>query len=153
MHQRKHKGFTLLELMITVAVITILATIAYPAYQDYVLRAKRADAKAGLLSLRQAQEKYRANCVQYADGIHSSTRTCVSGGDHDLVHGATSPDGNYNLSISNAGSTTYKLTATATGSQTADSDCKTLSIDQDGTKTSTNSSDADSTSTGNCWSK
>ncbi|NOR70086.1 MAG: prepilin-type N-terminal cleavage/methylation domain-containing protein [Methylomarinum sp.] len=148
----KDQGFTLLELMIVVAVIGILASIAYPSYQEYIYKGRRSDAKAGLLSAQLAQEKYRANCAQYASGMHASTRTCVAGsstaGDHDLIHSATSPDGNYNLSISGTSALAYTLTATYTGVQTGDTKCKTLSINQDGVKTATNSADAVSTV---CW--
>jgi len=58
----KHqKGFSLIELMIVVAVIGILAAVAYPAYQDYVIRSKRGDAMNALANVRIQQEKYRAN--------------------------------------------------------------------------------------------
>jgi len=146
--QFKDQGFTLIELMIVVAIIGILAGIAYPAYQDYITKGRRTDAKVALLSLQMAQEKYRANCAQYADALHASTRSCVAGGDHDLIHAAASPDGYYTLSIASGNATAYSVTATYTGIQTGDTDCKTLSIDQDGAKTATNSSDAASTV---CW--
>jgi len=150
--QSKNIGFTLIELMIVVAIIGILAGIAYPAYQDYITKGRRSDAKVALLSLQMAQEKYRANCAQYADGQHASTRSCVAGsttaGDHDLIYGTASPDGYYTLSIASGDATTYSVTATYTGIQTGDTACKTLSIDQDGVKTATNNSDAASTV---CW--
>jgi type IV pilus assembly protein PilE len=52
------RGFTLLELMIVVAVVGILASIAYPAYQDSVLKGRRAEARTALLELMQQQERY-----------------------------------------------------------------------------------------------
>ena len=54
---KRSRGFTLIELMITVAIVGILATIAYPSYQDYVRRAARADAQADLLELAQWMER------------------------------------------------------------------------------------------------
>jgi type IV pilus assembly protein PilE len=59
-------GFTLIELMIVVVIVGILATIALPAYQDYVRKSRRADALTKLLDTQMQQEKWRANNIQYA---------------------------------------------------------------------------------------
>jgi type IV pilus assembly protein PilE len=144
---KRPAGFTLIELMIVMAIIGILATIAYPSYTEYVIRAKRADGKAGLLNLQLAQEKYRANCPQYATGIHATTLTCVAGGTHNLVSGTSSPDGYYTLAITAGNSTSYTLTATPTFT---DAKCGTLGINTSltnpKTKTGTDSIE-------NCWDK
>ncbi len=144
MKHSRMTGFTLIELMIVVAIIGILASIAYPSYTEYVLRAKRGDAKAGLLSLQLAQEKYRANCKEYADVIGgtydcgTATYTMGSGS-------STSPDGYYNLSIVSADGSSYSLKADPIHT---DATCNNLFINQDGTKTEDGTSDATS-----CWSK
>lgn len=64
MNTRKHRGFTLIELMIVVAVIGILAAIAYPAYTDSVLKGRRAQGRTALAELLQQQERYMTqnNC-------------------------------------------------------------------------------------------
>ena len=145
---KRFSGFTLIELMIVVAIIGILAGIAYPAYTDYVLRANRADGKAGLLNLQLAQEKYRADCSQYADGIHATARTCASGGTHNLVSSTSSPNGKYTLAITAdtaTPATPYKLTATPTFT---DAKCNVLGINQAGTKTETGTD-----TVANCWGK
>lgn len=125
------KGFTLIELMIVVAIVGILASIAYPSYTAYVLRAKRGDAKAGLLSAQLAQEKWRANHTTY-------------GSITDIGVSNTSPDGYYAIAVFDNTASAY--TATATPNH-ADSYCTKLLIDQDGNKTATGSDSS------NCWKK
>lgn len=56
---KKHiRGFTLIELMIVVAIVGILASLAYPSYKDSILKGKRAEARAALADLMQQQERY-----------------------------------------------------------------------------------------------
>ena len=151
-----NKGFTLIELMIVVAIIGVLASIAYPSYQDYVLRAKRADAKAGLLNLQLAQEKYRANCIQYATDIHATTRSCVTG-THNLIGSTTSPDENYTLAMSSVDGSnvtvdynnSYVITATPIH---VDSDCLIFAMDEEG-KVLTGTFSSKAAADADCWNK
>lgn len=64
---RSRLGFTLIELMIVVAIVGILAAIAFPAYQNYVMRAERADARNALTEVQLRQERFRANNREYAE--------------------------------------------------------------------------------------
>lgn len=142
-------GFTLLELMIAIGVIAIIATFAYPSYQNSIYKARRSDGKAGLLGLQQAQELFRANCIEYADNIVAAgSGVCnIATAVFSVEYNSTSAGGYYNLSAEGS-VTTYTLTATHTGNQTEDTDCKTLSIDQEGNKTATDGSDNPSF---DCW--
>ena len=118
----KHqKGFSLIELMIVVAVIGILAAVAYPAYQDYVIRSKRGDAMNALAAVRIAQEKYRANNVSFTNSLA------------DLALTSDSPDGYWTVElVSTATFPTNAINfhAAATPKHT-DNECLVFMVDRD----------------------
>ena len=139
-------GFTLIELMIVVAIVGILAAIAYPSYTDSVRKGRRAEAITTLYGNQLAQEKWRATNATYG------TLTNVWGG----VTQVPAPPGTayYTLALTNNTATGYILTATATsaGGQNQDKaggvSCATLTIKQDGPDYGTGSPNQSA-----CWGK
>ena len=105
---KRNRGFTLVEVMIVVAIVGILFAIAYPSYQDYIVRSKRADAMGALMNAAQAMERYKVNNYDYNVGTTLSTVFATQ----VPVDGGTAY---YNLSITST-TTTYTITATPTGS-------------------------------------
>lgn len=131
------KGFSLIELMITIALIGILAAIAYPSYQDSILKSRRADAHGAIFAVQQAQERLRGDCKFYAQSIAASnacnasaalSTVWVNGLISDGGGNWTSPDGYYNVALSAASGNAYTITATAVGKQANDSTCPTITL-------------------------
>ena len=112
----RDRGFTLIELMIVVVVIGILASIAYPSYQNFVLRSHRADAQAEMMALAQAMERCYTRNNQYA-------ADCVS----------VPNSGRYGYTLSITEGTWYKIEAKPEGTQANDK-CKTMTIDSTGSR-------------------
>ena len=146
MFRQDHKdsGMTLIELMVTVAIVAILAAVAYPSYTSHIRKARRTEAKAALLQIQVAQEKYFLEKNAYSSALNSTNL--------GLGYSSASPKtsgGYYTLSYTvNSSATTFTATATATGTQTDDTNCKSFSINELGTKTSKNSRNTTST---DCW--
>lgn len=123
----RHKGFTLIELMIVVAIIGLLASIAIPAYQDYVKKGKAAEATSALADARVKMEQFFQDNRTYEDG----PCTTLAAGKY-FSYDCGAPD-----------ATTYTITATGLD----DMDNFEFTIDQDNAR----SSKYDGTVGGTCW--
>ena len=121
LHPFHRRGFTLIELMIVVAVIGILATIAYPSYQDYVRKARRIDAQGVMLDIQLQQEKYRVNHVSYGS----------------LTDLGSFPSDYYTFAISGNTASAYTITAPAKSgtSQASDTGCTSMAVNQASART------------------
>lgn len=137
---RRLTGFTLIELMITVAIIAILAAIAYPSYQEQVRKGRRADAMAQMVTLAQAYERYYTSNNTYV-GFWGTVPT-------DQRNSPTQGTAYYVLSAPEETRTSFRLRATrqAAGGQTNDR-CGELELTHAGTKTTVGATAA----ANECW--
>lgn len=116
----KQAGFSLVELMVVVAIVGILATIAVPSYRRYVLQTNRTDAVRALTLNAQILQR----C--YSQNFNFNLPACTG------PLAATSANNNYNLAVANLTNNTYTLTATPQGAQVADTTCASFTLDQTG---------------------
>ena len=130
-----HGGFTLIELMIVVAVVAILASIAVPSYQEQIRKSRRAQAKADLVEYAQLAERYFTVNNTYVGFTLPTSQS-------PREAGATA---RYNLPAPTTTATTFTLTANATGAQASDR-CGDLSITNTGQKGETGSASLEE-----CW--
>jgi type IV pilus assembly protein PilE len=137
--KRIRSGFTLVELLITFAIIGILASVAYPSYVSQVQKGRRADAMQGLAQVLQTQERWRSNNPSYA-----SNSLLTTPWPDGLGLSSTTTGSYYTLTIGDEPSgTAYTVSAVARASQAGDTGCTTLTVTIDkGTVTNTPAS---------CW--
>lgn len=129
MNRKRNQGFTLIELIVAMAIIGILLAIAIPSYQDYIRRASRSAAQSELLELAAIQEKIFLNSSAYATNV-TGAYTGTSAGGLGRTSGTTQ-DNKYTLSVTPSASTTYTLTATPVAGSSQASD-GTLSVNEAG---------------------
>src|SRR3990167_2671933 len=141
------EGFTLIELVITMAIISILASIAYPSYLDYITRLRRHDGQTALLELANQMEQYYANNNTY------KTATIATGNSSDIQSSNTTPEGWYRLIITEQSDTNYTLQATAINAQAKnDEPCQHLTFNSIGEKGPAKGSDESSKGAlSRCW--
>lgn len=149
---QKFTGFTLIELVIAVAIVGILASIALPSYLDTIREARRADGYDALLACASAQaRRYSTTSPQtYMDEANALVLGLCGADTSD--NNFYSKERHYQLTITNTNCLSnnqfwcFSVTATAIGSQAADTDCASLTVDYTGNKTHT-----PTTSTESCW--
>ena len=133
MRTRLQRGFTLIELMIVVAIVAILAAVALPAYQENIARGRRADAKAVLSEVAQWIE--RQYTLSNAYDLMGDRSTAISASTIPLKQSPKSGGKTYDIGFAAGEPTasTFKLVATPTGSMSTDK-CGALTLDHLGVK-------------------
>jgi type IV pilus assembly protein PilE len=145
------RGFTAIELMVVLVIVAILAGLSVPVYRDHLLRANRGEARAALLGLATAEEKFYLQCNSYTSVLDAVADTACSPA--SLKFSTTSERGYYILAVTAADPDGWTATATAiaTQRQNRDSRCRTFQLSSTGLKTARNSSNAANDL--ECWSK
>jgi type IV pilus assembly protein PilE len=141
---RSARGVTLIELMIAVAIVGILAAVAYPSYQAQVRRANRTEAKAELMEATQELEKCY---TRYGSYVPTAPGLCVA---YDRIAAGTRTSENGKYAITFAGAPTnnaYNLQATPQANRFNDPECGALQLNQSGQRNQTMTG----ATTARCW--
>jgi type IV pilus assembly protein PilE len=145
----RSRGFTLVELLVTMVIAAILAAIAIPAYSNYVRKARRVEARTAVLDIASLEERFFSTSNTYTNdptklGYVGTVNTAFNVG-----------SGYYNVLVSTTNATsstvlaTYAITATAILDQLKDTQCRTFQVTNDGTQTAADAASAVNTNT--CW--
>ncbi len=116
---RKVQGFTLIELMICLAIVGVLSSIAYPAFSSTVTSTRRTDALLALMKVQLLQERFRSEHPRYGELSQ-------------LGLGSTAPFRHYEIAVLNPSAHGYVVHASAIGSQQQDVRCRHLQLTVDG---------------------
>jgi type IV pilus assembly protein PilE len=144
---RRDSGVSLLELLVALALVGLLATLAYPSYRGVLLRAHRLEAIDALLGLATAQERFYVAHGRYADRLDDGSGSLEPG----LAVAAVTSGGHYRLAVTAPGGADFTATATvlAGSGQEADERCSLFSIRANGQRRARDRGGRDTT--GPCW--
>lgn len=144
---RKQQGFTLIEVMIVVAIVGILSAIAYPSYAEYVRRGHRADARAGLLQAQQWLERAATATGTYPTAAAFPTTLTWS----------TDPTKRYQISYVPSPDpgpfTGYTLTATRKAGPQSNDRCGNFTLTNTGTRGVATGTLGSGATVADCWNK
>jgi len=139
--QTSARGWTLAELLISLALMSVLAAVALPTYQQQQRQARRGDGQAALLQLQMDQARWRSTHERYADSVREL------GWAQDL-----SAQGHYQIMVTEATAEGYTAQATGLGSQSADRECASLRLRWQGGATAVFSAgDHPASDPASCW--
>lgn len=130
--KKKLRGFTLIELMVTVVIIGVLAAIAYPSYIEQVRKSRRADAKAALLAIAQTMERFYSENNTYLGAAANPSDTGIVP-DHAPI-GRPHADRTYDITFTQRSATGFTVQAARTGVQTSDTTCGNYTLTSTGVK-------------------
>lgn len=119
MTKHEQHGFTLIELLITIVIVGVLAAIAYPSYQNSVLKSNRTEGTRTMLETAQTLERCYTTSNTYVGCVPATIVT---------------DNGYYSIAVAAPTASTFTLTATPQGNQTKDGECGTLTLNQAGAK-------------------
>lgn len=134
-------GMTLIELMLVIAIVAIIATLAWPSFTDQMRKGRRVDAISSLYKLQLDQERYRSLHYHYADTLAELGWT--TNGDET----ANSPEGYYVIELESADASAFRASATPrAGTDQVHDRCQVFMLDQSGPDLNASSEPA-------CWSR
>ena len=139
--QAKNHGWTLAELLVTLGLMSVLAALAWPTYQQQQRQARRSDGQAALLQLQVDQARWRSVQDRYTESLTDLGWTSDR-----------SPQGHYRISVTAASQEAYTAQATALGGQAADLECNPLHLSWQGSATAVwGAGDHTSSDPARCW--
>jgi type IV pilus assembly protein PilE len=141
---RRARGFTLIEVMITMAILAILAAVAVPAYFDSVRKSRRADAITALSAIAQKQENWRSNNPTYTTDLSTAGLNVPNPSSGYYTLAVTIPAGA-------SSAVAFSATATRAGSQISDAACGNLTLAASAGQFTYSSTGAQPSS--RCWSR